>query len=305
VGLSADGDELLVAWLNAWQALDIGHPAEPPAEVGALPLGPEQAHALDVAVQDGVAVIASGDAGLWVADVRDPAAPAIVGHVVTPGDARGVALGDGVAFVADGPCGLHAYGLQNEAWPQDLGWTPGESALDVAWYDGLLYMVDAGDLRTLGFDAAGELSPPPAPVQPEPADGAEVATGAVTLTWGGSAAACAMLTYDVAIDGTTAPPMSRVYGLAEPRWSLPALEAGTYTWHVIVHDAQGGETSGPGWRFTMPVATAVPATPVAAPPAQARPESGDGTTIGLAILAGLGVVVLLGILWRMRRPGRR
>jgi len=114
-----------------------------------------------------------------------------------------------------------------------------------------------------------------------------------------------MLTYDVAIDGTTAPPMSRVYGLAEPRWSLPALEAGTYTWHVIVHDAQGGETSGPGWRFTMPVATAVPATPVAAPPAQARPESGDGTTIGLAILAGLGVVVLLGILWRMRRPGRR
>lgn len=305
VGLSADGDELLVAWHNAWQALDIGHPAEPPAEVGALALGTEPAQALDVAVRDGVAVIASGDAGLWVADVRDPAAPEIVGHVVTPGDARGVALGDDVAFVADGPCGLHAYGLQNEAWPQDLGWTPGESAQDVAWYDGLLYVVDAGDLRTLGFDAAGELAPPPAPVQPEPADGDEVAAGEVTLSWGGSAAACAMLTYDVAIEGTAPPPTARVYGLAEPRWSLPALEAGTYTWHVVVHDAQGGETKGPEWRFTVPAAPAAPAMPTTAPPAQMRPASDDGTTIGLAILAGLGFAVLLGILWRMRRPGRR
>ena len=118
------------------------------------------------------------------------------------------------------------------------------------------------------------------------------------------AAACAALTYDVSIAGSTAPPTAKVYGLAEPSWALPALAPGTYAWQVLVHDANGGETRGPEWHFTQRAAPSAGATtsPPSLPPVRAGE---DAATIGTAILAFLVCVVLLGILWRMRRPGSR
>jgi len=63
----------------------------------------------------------SGDRGLTVIDISDPAAPTVVGYVDTPGWAQDVAVMGQLALVADGLAGLQVIDVSDPRQPRRLG----------------------------------------------------------------------------------------------------------------------------------------------------------------------------------------
>ncbi len=96
-----------------------------------------------VAVSGTMAYVADGLSGLLVIDVSNPAAPVILGSVVTPGTARGVAVSGTVAYVADVNFGLQVIDVSNPAAPAILG-SVGmpDFARDVAVSGSVAYVAD-------------------------------------------------------------------------------------------------------------------------------------------------------------------
>ncbi len=103
--------------------VDVSDPANP-TEVGFYDTPGD---ARDVALGEGYAYVADGDAGLRVVDISDPMNPIEVGFFDTPGYARGVAVEQGYAYVADHLFGLRVVDVSDPADPTEAGFydTPG------------------------------------------------------------------------------------------------------------------------------------------------------------------------------------
>jgi len=71
--------------------------------------------ALDAEISGSYAYLASGEKGLLIADIRDPAMPKIVTAVDTPGSATAVAVAGDIAYVADAECGLQVVDVSDPA----------------------------------------------------------------------------------------------------------------------------------------------------------------------------------------------
>lgn len=80
--------------------------------------------------------ICAGQSGLHVVDVRDPAAPKVVGHYVPGGYALGFALKGEVGYLAATDAGLHVLDLTDPANPRKIGvYAAGDSLVHVALRD--------------------------------------------------------------------------------------------------------------------------------------------------------------------------
>lgn len=113
----------------------------------------------DVAVAGTHAFVASGDRGLQVLDLADPASPRVVARLDTPGFAQSVRVAGSLAYVADGHEGLAIVDVTDPAAPALLSRLPtrnGSSDLDVA--GSYAYLADGG----AGLQVA-DVSDPQAP----------------------------------------------------------------------------------------------------------------------------------------------
>lgn len=64
-----------------------------------------------------------GTEGLWIIDIANPASPALLGRVDTPGTAEDVVVINVYAYVADGALGLQSINVQNPSAPVIAGST--------------------------------------------------------------------------------------------------------------------------------------------------------------------------------------
>jgi hypothetical protein len=85
------------------------------------------------------------DDGLMIVNVADPANPAELGRLDTPGSAKDVTVQGGFAYVADGAMGFRIIDIENPAAPAQVGFvdTPGD-AQDIALADGFAFVADGG-----------------------------------------------------------------------------------------------------------------------------------------------------------------
>lgn len=111
-------------------------------------------NAWGVRVRGTTAFVSDGLAGLAILDVADPARPALLGRVLTGGQARGLALDGDIAYVAAGSAGLAVVDVSRLDAPRVLGRaeTPGSAirvdysagrAFVAAWNDARVYDVSA------------------------------------------------------------------------------------------------------------------------------------------------------------------
>ena len=98
--------------------LDMANPVTP-VVVGQSAILP--AFVEGVAVVEGYAYVADGQAGLRVINVSNPAMPTEVGGYDTPGWAYSVAVAGTYAYVADGNSGLRVINVANPAAPVEVG----------------------------------------------------------------------------------------------------------------------------------------------------------------------------------------
>lgn len=114
--LAFDQGLIYAATSTGLHIVDVQDPAAP-TMVGLLASG--QAY-LDVAVAEGVAYLAAGEAGFLVADVSAANRPHIIGADSQLPEAVGVALIGDLCAIADGQQGLHLYDVTEPAQPQPL-----------------------------------------------------------------------------------------------------------------------------------------------------------------------------------------
>jgi hypothetical protein len=150
-GPTADGQAA------ALRVLDVSVPDQP-VIIGTLTTAEVPAF-YEVAVNGSgsVAVVATGTAGIWTIDLRNPYAPAHLGTYNTTGFAQGVAIDGTRAFIADGSTGLVVVDLTNPAQPGFLGSKAftGGSAADVTVVGTWAYVADTSWwLRVLDVSGA-------------------------------------------------------------------------------------------------------------------------------------------------------
>jgi hypothetical protein len=98
-----------------------------------------------VAVQNNLAFVACGKAGVHIVDVSNPSALLEVATVTARGPADGVAVSGATLYVANGPYGLLLYDISNPAQPVPLGSAfPTHNVLKVALNGGRAYLAAAG-----------------------------------------------------------------------------------------------------------------------------------------------------------------
>ncbi len=112
-----------------------------------------------VAMTGSYAYVACGKTGLNVVNLSNPASPAVVGALLTPGYAWGVTVAGSYAYVADGSEGLSVVSLKNPASPASVGWIGISGTVkDVAVVNGLAYLAAGNSLQIV------DVSNPAAPV---------------------------------------------------------------------------------------------------------------------------------------------
>jgi len=94
--------------------------AQNPVQVGSWP-GFQRGQFLGIAVQGSHAYAATGDAGLQIFNVSNPAAPVRVGGYNTTGYALGVVVSGSYAYIADYDAGLQVIEVSNPAAPVRVG----------------------------------------------------------------------------------------------------------------------------------------------------------------------------------------
>lgn len=103
-----------------------------------------------VAIAGHHAYVASGDAGLHVIDLSDPANPRRVGGFNTAGWAVGVVVADNLAYVADSDAGLQIIDVSNPASPvRRGGFNTAGDGLKVAVAGNLAYIADGTSLEVI------------------------------------------------------------------------------------------------------------------------------------------------------------
>ncbi len=116
------------------------------------------ANAWGVAARDNTVFVADGVGGLATIDVTDPAAPKLLGKVVTGGQARGVALDGQFAYVASGSAGLVVVDVSNLTQPKIVGRAtmPG-TAIRVDFSAGRVFVAAWNDARV--YDVSAPTTP--------------------------------------------------------------------------------------------------------------------------------------------------
>jgi hypothetical protein len=101
--------------------------------------------ALNVTVTNGVAYVAQGTRGFSIVDVRNPAAPVVLGgHAVS--NAVSIAVQGSYAFVADLTNGLAIFSLANPALPELVSQVPlAGPVLDLAIVNGYAYVANGSN----------------------------------------------------------------------------------------------------------------------------------------------------------------
>jgi hypothetical protein len=94
----------------------------------------------DIAVRDGYAYVADSGGGLVILDVRNPAAPRMVGRTPLEGVAAMVRLKDNLAYVAAGAKGLWIVDISDPMAPREIG-VYRAIVTDFALYDSYAYVV--------------------------------------------------------------------------------------------------------------------------------------------------------------------
>lgn len=115
-------------------------------------------------VADGIGYFAAGWDGLYIFDLANPAAPALLGHWVSPEWVIDVAVIEGIAYVTLGDFGVAAVDLTAPADPRLLGsvTVPGfASPIDVA--HGHAFVGWFGEAGSLGGVAVIDMTDPTAP----------------------------------------------------------------------------------------------------------------------------------------------
>lgn len=138
-------------------ALDLSTPAQP-RRLGATP--PLPGIVRDIALSNGFAFVAGGDAGLRIVDIADPANPTVVGVYYAPGSVESVAVSDTYAFIAVQNAGLRVVNVLDPAHPIEVSAhdTPG-AARGLALSGDFAFVAD-GDagLRVISLADPGELA---------------------------------------------------------------------------------------------------------------------------------------------------
>lgn len=118
------------------------HAAAQLREVGRGRVAGQWNVAYDVDVEGGYAFV-TGNLGVNVFDVRDPAHPRVVGAVPDGGAASGIAVCDGVAYLSDGNGWLRVINVRNTVLPQLLSRIRvGERGHGIGCAAGLVYYAD-------------------------------------------------------------------------------------------------------------------------------------------------------------------
>jgi hypothetical protein len=111
------------------------------------------------------------------------------------------------------------------------------------------------------FTTGTASTPPPAPTNPNPANGATGVSTRPTLTW---TASTSVLGYGVSFGTTNPPPGVTSVGAGNGSYTPPPLSnSTTYYWQVVAW-GESAQTEGPVWSFTT-AAAAQPPTPPATP----------------------------------------
>lgn len=106
-----------------------------------LSLTPTTGEPSGIALEQHLAYLADGTAGLLILDISEPAAPAFVAARDTPGTATALVIENGLAFVADGDGGLQIIDASNPAMPEIVGSFPtAEPALGLCVASGVAYI---------------------------------------------------------------------------------------------------------------------------------------------------------------------
>ncbi|QKK07743.1 MAG: hypothetical protein HND58_05860 [Planctomycetota bacterium] len=106
-----------------------------------LSLTPTTGEPSGIALEQHLAYLADGTAGLLIIDISEPAAPAFVAARDTPGTATALVIENGLVFVADGDGGLQIIDVSNPAMPEIVGSFPtAEPALGLCVASGVAYI---------------------------------------------------------------------------------------------------------------------------------------------------------------------
>jgi hypothetical protein len=116
--VALDGSIAWTGMSDRLASIDVADPTKPRLVAKSDRLGGE---VRSVAVDAGHAFAVLGQPGLRIVDVRDPAAPRIVGTLDTPGDAGDVAVAGGMAYIADGTGGMRVIDVHDPAAPREVG----------------------------------------------------------------------------------------------------------------------------------------------------------------------------------------
>ncbi len=158
--VQVDGDYAYLASSRNFSGLlivDVGNSSSPQL-VGAASVNGGQG--TDVAIANGLAFLAAGNAGLRIFDVSDPEEPDLRGSLNTSGNARGVDVSGDLVLVADDTSGVQVIDVSDPASPLLVGSTHtrgGNSrAANVVVRERLAYVADGsratpGGLRVIDF----------------------------------------------------------------------------------------------------------------------------------------------------------
>ncbi len=122
--------------------LDVTDPSHP-QEIGASQ--PLKSQIQGITVQGEVAYLATGESGLSIINIADPAQPALVGQYDTIGFAEGILVDQDHAFVADGPGGMSILNIGNPANPTLVSETFSKNYIyDIVLDQSHAYLASAG-----------------------------------------------------------------------------------------------------------------------------------------------------------------
>ncbi len=255
-----------------------------------------------VSGQLGQIVVSANEGGLWWLDARDSRAVEIIAHSPLSGRSIAAAASDDANWVAvaKGSCGIQIL----DASQRDLGLRPvaewhGGSVTDLHYVGNQLMALVGGVPALFQINPNAPPTPPPMPHRPSPPNATETTMSVQTLTWLPNPDPCQQLNFEVWIDGQLMGQTS------ESRWLLPAALTHDIQWQVITLDAQGNRTPGPTWRVYAPI-EGWANTPPNFATAQMKPADEKSVLpvswwiLGL-LFAGLGLIVLGGMAWRMIR----
>jgi len=296
-----------VSWEVGVERLSVAGSAPLPRLLSVNPTASLAAGDITVDPSGARAALATGEAGLALFDLADPAQPALLGYAGMPGEVLGSALLDDTLFAAAGSCGLRAFDISDPAHPREVGYWRGRytSAVIAAPLEGggaLLQVADASRLVELEFDPSLPPVPPPAPALPDPHDGASGIALSPGLRWGPPADPCDPLTYDIYLGPGGDPPLiGQVTG--EPALQVADLQPLlAYRWHIDVTDRQGDRVSGASWTFTTGRGDANEALP---PPPPFFVERFNRDPLGFVILLAVLLAASVLAVYAIRRARRR